>query len=286
MENFIYDYFIEPIWSHTGYNVVNTLVYAAVAIAAVYAIYRAIGGKIKIDEHFIRSVLCFVLLGSTLRVVTDSIDTGAMKPVTPVHQFVLDSHIFDYPQEDAANILQYWTVTPGIYIAVAALLLVSLVILYKIKRVEWLGYVGLAFWIPCFLLLLPFMNYWIYAIPVLLMAAIPAYVALRYFKDRIMAGIVAGHALDGAATFFAIEVFPLFTGISYSEQHVFSGAIGILSGNFLAFYFIKVAIAFGAAYLLTKEKMTGDERNYIALVLMIIGFAPGLRDVLRMVVGA
>ena len=32
--------------------------------------------------------------------------------------------------------------------------------------------------------------------------------------------------------------------------------------------------------------MSSDERNYIALVLMIIGFAPGIRDVLRMMMGA
>ncbi len=277
MEKFINEYFVEPIWSHSGYNVVNTLTYAVIAIAAVYLIYRALHRRISIDESFIRSVLCFVLLGSTLRVVTDSIGSGVLEPVTPVHRWVLDSHLYDYG---------YFTVSPGIYIVTAALLLASMFVLYRIKRLELLGYVGLALWIPHFLLLVPFMGYWVYAIPVLIMAAVPAYIALKYLKDRIMAGIVAGHALDGAATFFAIEMFPQFTGIFYSEQHVFSGAIGILSGNFFVFYLVKVAIAFAAGYFLAKEKMNADERNYIALVLMIIGFAPGLRDVLRMIVGA
>jgi uncharacterized membrane protein len=277
METFINEYFIDPIWSHSGYNIVNTLAYAVIAIVAVYAIYRAIHRKIKVDENFIRSVLCFVLLGSTLRAITDSVYSGVFQPVTPVHQWILDSHIYDYG---------YLTVSPGIYIVTAAVLLFSMFLLYRLKRLELLGYVGLVLWIPHFLLLVPFMQYWIYAVPVLLLAAVPTYLALRYFRDRILTAIVAGHSLDGAATFFAIEVFPKVTGIYYSEQHVFSGAIGILSGNFFVFYLVKVAVSFAAAYFLMKEKMELDERNFIALVLMIIGFAPGLRDVLRMMVGA
>ncbi len=277
MENFINEYFIDPIWSHSGYNIVNTLAYAVIAVVAVYAIYGLIHKKIKINEKFVCAVLCFVLLGSTLRVVTDSVYNGVFKPVTPVHQWVLESGIYDYG---------YLTVSPGIYIVTAAIFLASMFILYRIKKLELLGYVGLALWIPHFLLLVPFMGYWIYAIPVLILAAIPTYIAFRYFRDKILTGIVAGHSLDGAATFFAIEIFPGLTGIHYSEQHVFSGAIGILSGNFFVFYLVKIAVAFAAAYFLMKEDMKVDERNFIALVLMIIGFAPGIRDVLRMMVGA
>lgn len=277
MENFIYDYFIQPIWSRTGYNAVNTLAYAAIAIAAVYLLHRVLRGRVSFNEGFVRSVLCFVLLGSTMRVVTDAIDTGVFKPVTPIHQFVLDSHILDYG---------YFTVTPGIYIVTAAILLVSMAVLYKMKRIEWLGYVGLALWLPNFLLLVPFMGYVVYSLPVLALAAVPAYIALRYFKDRLLAAIVAGQALDGAATFFIIDVFSGLTGKAYFEQHVFSAGIGALAGSYFAFYLLKVAISFAAAYVLQKERMDVGDRNYVALVLMIMGFAPGIRDMLRMVVGA
>lgn len=277
MQNFIYDYFIQPIWSRTGYNTVNTLVYAALAIAAVYALHKVLKGRVTLGEGFIRSVLCFVLFGSTVRVVTDSIDTGVFKPITPIHEFVLNSHIWDYG---------YFTVTPGIYLVTAALLLVSLAILYKMKRVEWLGYVGLALWLPHFLLLVPFFTYAAYAIPVLVLAAIPTYIAFRYFKDIALTGIVAGQALDGAATFFVIDFFSSISGRQYFEQHVFSAGIGELAGTYFAFYLLKVAIAFAAAYLLQKEKMDTEDRNYVALVLMIMGFAPGMRDTLRMMAGA
>ncbi len=276
MENFINDYFVRPIWEHSGYNIVNTLAYAVIAILAVYGIYRLLKGRIPISESFIKSILCFVLLGSTMRVVTDSIDTGVFRPVTPFHEWILDSHVYDYG---------YLTVTPGIYIVTAFLLLISMAILYRLKRMELLGYVGLALWLPHFLLLVPFMEYAVYAIPILLLAAIPAYVTYRYLKDKILSGVVAGHALDGAATFFVIDIFSGISGIQYGEQHVFSAGIGEIFDTYLLFYVVKVAIAVGAAYLLLKEKMEVDERNYIALVLMIIGFAPGIRDVLRMVIG-
>ena len=276
MENFIYDYFISPIWDRTGYNFVNTIFYAAVALLAVYGIRLALRGRIAIDERFISAVLCFVLFGSTIRVVTDAIDNGVFKPVTPFHQLVLDSHLWDYG---------YLTVTPGVYILTAFLLLSSILILYRLKRMELLGYVGLALWLPHFLLLLPFFQYWIYAIPVLVLAAIPAYLAWMYFRDRTLAGIVSAQALDGAATWFVIDYFSAVSGIDYFEQHVFSAAIGALGGSFFFFYLLKVGIAFAAAYVLKGEKMEEEDKRYVALVLMIMGFAPGIRDILRMMAG-
>jgi len=278
LENFIKDYYVDPIWSHTGYNIVNTLTYALIAIAAVYLIFRILNGRIAFDNRFVCSVLCFVLLGSTVRVVTDSIDTGVFKPITPIHQIVLDSHVYDYG---------YFTTTPGIYIVTAALLFVSMILLSYMKKMEWLWVIGIALWIPHFLLLVPFMKYAVFAIPILALAGLPAYLAYRYFKkDLVLSGIVAGHALDGAATFFVIDVFSKVSGIAYGEQHVFSSAIGAIGGTYLTFYLIKVAVSFCAAYVVTKEKMSDEEKTYISLVLMIMGFAPGIRDVLRMMCGA
>ncbi len=276
MVDFLNEYFIQPIWTKVGYNPVNTITYAIIAILAVYLIYRAFKGRIKIDEGFMKSILCFVLFGSTIRVVTDSIDTGVFKPITPIHQFVLDSHLWDYG---------YFTVTPGVYILTAALLLISIAILYHLKRMELLGYVGLALWLPNFLLLVPFMNYALYTIPIFALAFIPGYLAFRYFKDIKLAAIVAAQALDGAATFFIIDVFSKLTGKIYFEQHVLSGFLGGVLGTYFTFYLIKVTVGFVAAYLLKEEKMEQEDKNYIALALMIMGFAPGIRDLLRMTVG-
>ncbi|MEW6748302.1 MAG: DUF63 family protein [Candidatus Micrarchaeota archaeon] len=277
MEKFIYDYFVRPIWERSGYNIVNTAVYALIAIAAVYLIYRYMKGRIMIDDRFMGGVLSFVLFGSTVRVVTDSIDGGVFQAVSPIHQFMLDSHLWDYG---------YLTVSPGIYILTAGLFLSSVLLLERAKRMELLPYVGLALWLPHFLLLLPFMQYAIYAFPVLLLGAIPAYVAWMLYKDYISMGIVGGQALDGAATFFVIDYFSQMTGIHYFEQHVVGGFIGELFGTFFLFYLVKVGIAFLAVHVLRSEKeLDAEDMRFIALALMIMGFAPGIRDVLRMVLG-
>lgn len=277
MNNFIYDYFVLPMMQHEGYNIVNTLTYAAIALVAVYLIWRTLAGRVKIDSKFIRGALAFVLLGSTMRVVTDSIDSRVFAPVTPVHQLVLDSHIFDYG---------YLTISPGIYVVTAALYLITLLVSLKLKKPDLTMYVGLILWAPLFLLLVPFMKYAVYGLPVLALALIPTYLAYRFLSSMPLTAIVMGQALDGAATFFIIDVFSGISGINYFEQHVLSNFIGQIFGTFFAFYLIKVAISFAAAYLIKKEDMSESDKNYIALILMIMGFAPGIRDLLRMVVGA
>jgi uncharacterized membrane protein len=277
MDNFIYDYFVRPIWDRSGYNLVNTLAYAIIAIASVYALRLILKGRVKIDETFMRGVLCFVLFGSTIRVVTDAIDNGKFLPITPIHQMVLDSHLWDYG---------YLTVSPGVYILTAGLLLASLAILYRMNRVEWLAYAGMMLWLPHFLLLVPFMSYAAYALPIIALAIVPAWLAWRHFADKALVLVVAGQALDGAATFFVIDVFSKVSGVAYFEQHVVGGFIGAFFGTFFAFYLLKVGIAFAAAHILKEEKMDEEDRYFVALVLMIMGFAPGIRDILRMVIAA
>ncbi len=272
-------YYIQPIIRHEGYNIVNTLTYAVIAILAVYFAYSIFKrSKITVNRRFVINTIPFVLFGSTVRVITDSIDSGVMKPITPLHSLILDSHIYDYG---------FFTSSPGIYIVTAFLFFISLFAVHKLKKPEALGYLGTALWVPHFLVLLFMLKYTEYAIPVLILAAIPFYLALRHFKNDILAGIVGAHALDGAATFFIIDFFGMLTGKSYFEQHVIPSFIGEAFGTFFPFYLLKIGIAFGAAHFIANEKDANEgEKHFIALLLIIIGLAPGLRGLLRMVVGA
>lgn len=277
MADFFYDNFIDPIMSRTGYNPVNTATYAIIALASVYVIYILLKKKgIEIDKKFVYSILPFVLLGSTIRVVTDSIDSGIFKGIGPIHQLVLDSHIYDYGVV---------TASPGIYLVTAAILFLSMIILRLLKKWELLPYVAIVLWAPHFLLLVPFMTYFLYAIPILILAAIPGYAAYKYFKSEMAGLIVGGQALDGAATFFTIEIFSQLTGRTYFEQHVVSSFIGDNFGYF-GFYLLKVALATLISYvIITDKKAEEKEKWYIGLLVIIMGFAPGIRDVLRMVIG-
>lgn len=276
--NFINDYFVIPIFAKTGYNPVNTAAYAVIAIIALYLIWYVFKKKnIVVDRKFVYAVLPFVLLGSTVRVITDAIDNGEFTAVTPLHEAILNSHIYDYG---------YLTVSPGIYLVTAAVLFMAMGVLHIIRKPQHLGTVGMLLWFPHLILLLPFMRYLLHAIPIIALAVIPVAIAWKYLKNDIYALIVAGHALDGAATFYVIDVFGPAVGKPYFEQHVVGGFIGSVFGTFFAFYLVKLAIAGAVAHLLQKEKDDDNFKNFIALAIMIMGFAPGIRDVLRMVVGA
>ncbi|MEW5996159.1 MAG: DUF63 family protein [Candidatus Micrarchaeota archaeon] len=293
MSDFVSDFFINPIAERTGYNFVNTLFYATLAILAVYALWLLFKKfKIQINNDFFYGTLSFVLFGSTARVVTDAVDSGALTAATPLHQFVLSTGLYQYG---------FITVSPGIYVVVASLLLLSIAALHHFRRMRYLKYIGLSLFAFHFLLLLPFLRYWMHAVPVLLMAAIPFALAFCYFRNPYLCGdnrqksadscrlpsslVVGAQALDGAATFYIIDVFSPIAGIPYFEQHVISRAVGEFLDTYLLFYLIKIAIAFAASYFVGKEKLSDDEKRYILLIFIIIGLAPGLRDLLRMVAG-
>ncbi len=277
MNEFIYKYFLDPINSNTGYNLVNTFTYGIIAILSVYIIFKILQKyNVKIDKEFIYGALSFVLFGSTMRVVTDSIHTDVLTPITFIQSAVLNSHIYDYG---------YFTSSPGIYLIVASIFLISFSITYKCNKLYFLKYIGFLLFLFNFLIILPFMKYFIYAIPVLILALIPVFIAYWYFKNFLYILPVAGQSLDGSATFFILDFFGKFTGITYWEQHVFSRALGGIFDTYFTFYLLKVLIAFLAVYFVDKEKLTPDEKNYIILIIAIIGFAPGIRNLLRMTIG-
>lgn len=230
-------------------------------------------------------VLAFVLFGSTVRIITDMSDHPGLwsrfPSISPLHAWVHDVGIYNY---DA-----YIIPTPGIYIVTAALFLVSFLLLRAAGRLDYLAYVGLALWFPHFLVLLPFLGrFAIHAVPVVVLAALPAYYIHRKYQNIFLTLVQAAHSFDGAATFYAIDLFGRLGGVPYGEQHVVGGFIGTFFGTYFAFYVLKTLLAYFIADALHKE---GHERgnenysNYIALVVIIVGLAPGLRDVLRMMAG-
>ncbi len=296
--DFICTNFIAPLWDHAGYNPVNTLTYALIALVVAYAIYASFKRLgIKVDRDFVISILPFIALGSTVRVVTDTIDTGVMQaaalansgnPLGALYSAILVSHLFDYG---------YLTVTPGIYV-VTGLLAIAAVLLFHVllKRPALLPAFGLLLWIPNLLLLLPLLRYPQFAALILLLAgigtALSFAIAARYWglKDRLLGLIIAAHALDGASTYVIVGLFPTLAGGSYFEQHVLSRAIGELFGtafpvSYLPYLIVKLAFSTAAAVVLEKEE-EGQARNFILLLLVIFGLAPGIRDVLRIAVGA
>lgn len=117
--------------------------------------------------------------------------------------------------------------------------------------------------------------------------------ALLVFAVGINVALVFAHMIDGLATWVALED-PLGFGIpQYSEKHPFSEFLLGYWDGFL-FPFTKLMMVLVVAWMLDRESGDGpagptiDSRNMVGLVKMaifVLGFAPGLRDVLRLAMG-
>jgi len=292
--SFFQEYFIDYMWLHKGYNIYNTLTFALVALVFIWIIYYFLNKyKIKIDKQLVLSIIPFVLLGSTVRVVTDSIDTGAMQRYNAANSNIFTS-IYSNLINSGSYAYGYLTVTPGIYFVIAGIFFFFLAVCHIFKKMHYLKYIGLIILIPHLILLLPMTQYPLYPALILILAAVTVFVSYFIFKkiniEKFMLTIVGAHALDGAATFISIDIFnrfePICTqfGKCYSEQHVFPNMLG--TNTFFVFFLVKVAIALLAAYILSTEKIKAREKYYAVLILLVIGLAPGMRDLLRIMVGA
>lgn len=251
----INEYFVKPMVERTGYNVVNTLVYAAIALAAAYAIYKLLKRlRIAISERFALAVIPFVLLGAVVRVVVDA----GRYPYTP------------------------FTTSPGIYVVIAAITLTCVLLLRGNARgMAAIGTLLLA----SQALLLPVPQNAYAAAQILALAILGTLVGLaiaRLARVRLGAlgsAVLLSHSLDGAATFVGVSA------LGYAEQHVLSNAIMGVSGSMLSFYAVKVLFASVAAPLVIRSDLKAEEKNYVLLLLVIFGLAPGARDALRILGG-
>ncbi|MCX8197283.1 MAG: DUF63 family protein [Candidatus Micrarchaeota archaeon] len=277
---FLEEYFLNPIAERTGYNIVNTSVYAAIALVALYLIWKVLKSRVDFSSwEFVSGVGAFVLFGSTARVLTDLADAGALAKA-PGEVYAAANAVFAY---------SYLTVTPGIYLVVAALFFASLASGQLLKKKMFAAYAGIILWVPCFLLVLPFAHYWQYFILAALLAAAGSAAAFKALGKTSLHEKLAvfGQALDGAATFVIIDIFSKETGKSYFEQHVIPAALGSATPlGFFLFFLTKILLAAAIAHLLRKEASSQQERDFVLLVVAVIGFAPGLRDALRMLAGS
>lgn len=275
MPDFIQEYFINPIVNqndYAPYNAFNTLAYAAIALLAVYLIYRALKWKgVKIDEGFARAVLPFVVFGAALRVFED----GHLLPRVV----------------DVFGVKLFPFVTPGIYVLTFVLLAISAVASLKVagrgNAKAMLSKIGLGLAALALLALFTQVKYWAHGLGILVLA----FVLLKAFEfafqrlaneklSVLEAMAFFGQALDGSASFTAIQFGS--PSSQYFEQHVVGGAL--ISGlGPIAFLLVKVI--FGAAVVWFLRKEATEEKNYALILITIFGLGPGLRDLLRLACG-
>ncbi len=273
MADLINDFFIQPIASHAGYNLVNTLVYAAVLlIIAFFVVFPFFSRKgIKFDFNFFKSVLPYIVFGSTIRIFEENYSAVYLE------LFERSTNPFSFG---------FYTVSPGIYIMIGLITILSLIVslyLSKLLKKDALNifmWIGIVLSAPIVLYHLIHLTHAMEFFFVLVSTALITFLA-RFVSQKMNSGILSsnlntavlfGQTLDGVATFTALSFF------SYSEQHVLSNFI-IQQFSPASFVLVKVVLALAVLWYVDKEVEDEKLKNFIKLFVIIIGFAPGIRDV-------
>jgi uncharacterized membrane protein len=105
----------------------------------------------------------------------------------------------------------------------------------------------------------------------------------------LVAGMLFGQLCDGVATMVGIDWF------GYSEKHPvsemvisFGDSLGILGEGAWLFALLKIALISTIVYLFSQLRVESKHQHMrvlIVLAVMIVGMAPGLRDVGRLILG-
>jgi uncharacterized membrane protein len=275
----INDYFLDPILKNGWFNPVNTIVYSIILVIAVYFVYKFLKKMdIHINRYFLYAILPFIFWGSSTRVLHDAAFSGVL--TGPLGEFY-SLPIFP---------------TPGSYMITFLLALITLLISLVIQRFAKFPYwktmlvigIALCLWN---VIIMPFHS----VIPLLIILPITlAWTGLFFlirksavhFKKKDLASlfshanvvILGSHMLDASATFTALTFF------GYAEQHVLPNLIIPVLGP-ASMFLLKLVVLIPVLWIIDKYAEKGDFKNFLKIVILILGLAPGLRDMIRLVAG-
>jgi len=253
----IQTYIIDPIVHREGYNVVNTVVFAIVALIMVYLIERLYKRENIpfMDKDMIISAIPFAIYGGLKRAIVDAVDAGK-----------LSDGIYRYYEYN------FWNVTPGIYFQIGLMFAFLYYLEHRFNLKGLTFIVGLALAFLHLMFAFPAVERLEPIIPVMLLSLIPA---IWLGKDWLEMLAYFAQALDGASTFIAIEFY------GYGEKHVLANLIGGGLGYFF-FYLIKI----GLVYVITHHlNLKEREKEMVLGFAIILGLAIGTRNLMRLLMG-
>jgi len=237
------------------YTVANTLVYVVEVIAIAYLIFLFLRKlKIRIDKNLAICVAPFIVLGSSLRVLVDA--------------QILQAEIFAAP-------FSY------ISIALATLIVLAIAMFlqkkYKIPYFKTVAAIGiLAAIIPLLIIFSMIANP--YAIVLVFVFILPWVIVLKLLKWSLENKIILFiHILDATTTFVGINYF------GYYEMHVLPILLMGIFGS-LSFIFVKAFAISAILVLIDKYGDNKEFKNYLKLIIGILGSATLIRDFLRMLI--
>ncbi len=262
---FLNTYFIQPIYTDSSYNLVNTTVYALIAIAALFGIYKILQKlNFKVDNRFFYALLPFIVFGSSVRALVD-------------HEILKSG---------------FWFVSPGIYLLTAAIFLGIFFLSYFIgkhkgenawKRTLISGILlDAILWTYAASKSIKFTNL-IYGAGIICLALLASIILYFIFrKTKFIGGKYflpfPAHMFDASATFIAVD----FLGAI--EKHPLPNMISSFVGTAAIMYALKLIVLIPLMYLLNKEFKDKNFVAYLAIAIAVLGLAEGLRDLLTIII--
>lgn len=289
IQDFIVKYFVEPQWLGRGYNLYNTLAYGVILIAALLLIAKLFARlNLKIDKKFYLATLPFILIGPTVRALTDA---GLY------NKFFIGGNTIKFSP----------MVSPGVYFMVFAPTLIFLLASIWIEA-KWkipyykplfgFGiltfaafhanfYASVTIW-RAIQSVRPAVNLSFQPVPLAMVLffsgisiAIYAFVLkqlnLSFLLQKIPFLLVASHLYDASTTFVGMQFF------GYIEKHVVpTFLIGIFGPAVM--FLLKILVVPAVIWCLKDDKNI-LERDLIYYAIFVLGFAPATRNLLLMILG-
>ncbi|WP_067073014.1 DUF63 family protein [Methanoculleus horonobensis] len=277
IREFLYKYYIDPIRYGEAYTLVDTLTYALILIAAVYLVYRGLRRYgIAVDEELVLATLPFVVLGGLLRVVEDTgmiVSDLRFLLITPLIFFTIFAiagvALFAGKlAENAGLVPRYSRFYGGAGVVTCLLATAALV---------WFGLTEATIALDVLAAILALAS-----VTSLALWAFFVYVLKWDYASNILYKLlIFGHMLDASATSYGIDIHP----VHYVEQHVVGAALIDATGTAFSMFLLKLAVLVPAVYVLEMYRREGSPGlwHLILLAMIVVGMAPGIRDLVRMV---
>ncbi len=273
------EYFLNPILSNGWFNPVNSIAYGIILVVAVYLVFKMLKKmQIKIDRYFLYAILPFILWAAVTRVLHDAAYYGALTgaigeffslPIfpTPGSYFItftvaLIALFISLLLQKYAK-LPYWKVMLVIGLALDAINFALLPTIDPLSMLMVLGITGL--WASLFVLLYRFSRSTNFAF-------------LKQLFTLENSLLLSAHMLDASATYVAMTFF------GYAEQHPLPRFLIELS-NPAAMFLLKIVVLIPVLCIIDRYSEKGDFRNFLKIVILVLGLAPGLRDMIRLMAG-
>ncbi|MEA1907636.1 MAG: DUF63 family protein [Euryarchaeota archaeon] len=267
IRDIIYKYYIDPIISDSGYNIVNTVTWALVLGVCIFGVQKVLRHlNIVIDRHFVIGVVCYVLFGSSLRVFEDA--------------------------EMFAPPLNYLFVTPIIYFVVFFVTVTSLAISLRIYHEQYhvaFSRVGLFLTAIniCVLLWHEGITNPVEALLIVILTALitsAIYISsrrmnIRFLSSKFNIAILGAHLFDASSTTVGVDL------LNYYGKHVVENYLIGITGTGAVMYPLKLLVFIPLLYLIDSDFDDDELRDLLKLTILVLGLSPACRNTLSILFG-